>query len=725
MDKIFQYKPVNNYYTYVRASLYLQENKLDMVRQMLIGKENWHFPGPYAVLLAQIHYETEARGNHPFAAKMQKIQVYYTYMALMAGKSENRNIFIDEGFLTEAKNCYEIESTHEMELVLQGVSDWKTMKSEEKAEYLWALFETEYNLANFFLYVLSLFVRDTLKSLDPFWHNYYWDYVIGCEPNYGFLRYQLSEVAADEFLIITDEYFDAEHAALIENLLRTLGKKCNSVCWIDENQVVSQLKKMLEKKNYYNLIASRFSMIKLKQNGMVDYAECLSEYRGEIHFDDISFGYLGNYTEYVSRIYRYNFKKELEKEDFYLFSVVIPARNSANTLRYTLQTVLKQRAIEKEEYEIIVSDNSTDGNESVKNLIEELSEPQIKYYKTPVDLPLQKSFEFAYGKARGSYIIPLGSDDGMLPWALETLKKMVLQYNNENVVCWERGFFQWSGTNSVQSGKFVVPRSYRKDCYQESLVNGIETLKSQTAVNGTLIYGIPLYYINTAFRRKYLKDILDKTGKILDGYTQDINMAIKGLALNDNFLFLKYPLTIAGMADQSLGANMAIAAKNNVELINKLKTETPRGYGFTPVKAELPFQVIASTEGLFWSEFFRDYAEDCFREKLNKIIQGHDFKKTFLILTGCRSRKALDYIMILEKLHYNAWCLDDELGMWYDQVLYPAATEKLYWTGEEELAETGYETGFSDNGGLVLDARQFGVDNIAEAVELFQKITNL
>ena len=427
----------------------------------------------------------------------------------------------------------------------------------------------------------------------------------------------------------------------------------------------------------------------------------------------------------MSRIYQYDFIEGLKKKDKCLFSVVIPARNSAYTLRYTLQTVLQQRGIEKEEYEIVVSDNSTGGNTAVKQLIDEMSEPRIKYYKTPVDLPLQKSFEFAYGKAVGTYIIPLGSDDGMLPWALETLKKMVLQYKNENVVCWERGFFQWSGSNSVQSGKFVVPRSYRKDCYQESLVNGIETLKSQADVNGTLIYGIPLYYINTAFRRKYLKDILDKTGKILDGYTQDINMAIKGLALNDNFLFLKYPLTIAGMADQSLGANMAIAAKNNVELINKLKAETPRGYGFTPVKAELPFQVIASTEGLFWSEFFRDYAEDCFREELNKIIQGHDFKKTFLILTGCRSRKALDYIMILEKLHYNAWCLDDELGMWYDQVLYPAATEKLYWTGEEELAETGYETGFSDNGGLVLDARQFGVNNIAEAVELFQKITNL
>ena len=42
MDRIFMYKPVDNYYTFVRASIYMQENDLDMVRQTINGRENWY-----------------------------------------------------------------------------------------------------------------------------------------------------------------------------------------------------------------------------------------------------------------------------------------------------------------------------------------------------------------------------------------------------------------------------------------------------------------------------------------------------------------------------------------------------------------------------------------------------------------------------------------------------------------------------------------------------------
>lgn len=728
MDRIFMYKPVDNYYTFVRASIYMQENDLDMVRQTINGRENWYFPGPYAVLLAQLQYETEAKALHPFEAKMQKILAYYVYVALIEGKSEDRDIFIDEQFVEEAKKCYEAELLCEKELVSYGKSDWENESGERQADYLGRLFAVEYNLSNYFLCTLCLYVRDQLKRPDNSFYDFYRKYVVESEPNIGFLGQELGSESTDEFIVITDDYLNKTYTDLVEKLLKQLGKACHIVCKRNEDGkwLVGQLENFLEKKAYYTLIASRFTMIQLRQNGMGKKVECLSEYRGKIHLDAICFGYVGDYTEYISRIYQYDFAGEMAKEDECLFSVVIPARNSAYTLQYTLQTILQQQNIEKEEYEIIVSDNSSSGNIAVRELIEKMDDPQIRYCKTPVDLPLHKSFEFAYGKARGRYIIPLGSDDGMLPWAFETLKKITLKYGRENVICWERGFFQWSESNSPQKGKLVIPRNYKKGDYQETLTDGLEALREQIAENGKLIYGRPLYYINTAFKRSYLKEMLDKTGKILDGYTQDVNMAIKGMILNKQFLSVCYPLTIAGMADGSLGARMGADVVTSRELIENVKNETPRGYGFTPLKSEMPFLVVDSTEGLFWAELFRDYAEECYRDKLNQIMQGHDFKDTFILLTGSRGRNSLDYVMSLEKLRYNAWCLSDELGQWCDRVLYPAATQKLYWTGnEKESVEMDFQAGFGENGGLTLDARQFDVRDIKEAVNLFQRIVNL
>jgi glycosyltransferase involved in cell wall biosynthesis len=724
LDEIFYYKPVDNYYTYVRASLFLNDDDFENVWMTLSGKDNWYFPGPYAPLLAQIQYEACFRTKFPYEAKMYKILSYYTYVAATTGINSSRKSFFNEDFISETEACYEGESAAERILLESYESDVTV-----SLEFLEKLFSVEYNLGHNFLCIVLLLLHDKYQSEQHELYDFFWTHIFDNEPNAGYLIQEIEKTKGNHFVIILDEYCGWKEGQLIAVIFKQLGQECTLIPGekIDNTTLKNQLEQLLQEKEYSNLIASRSMFVKLQEHGFGSELQCLTEYKGDIHIDEICFGYLGGYTKYISRIYQYDYQKELEKLDTYLFSIIIPARNSAYTLQYTLRTILKQRGIKPEEYEIIISDNSVNGSKDIKNLVDQFHDARICYYITPVDLPLQRSFEFAYGKAKGKYIIPMGSDDGMLPWALETLKKMIDLYADQNIIGWERGFFQWTESQSPQKGKFVIPSNYQKENYTEEIFDGIATLLNQINQNGASLYSIPLLYINTAFRRSFLLELLNETGRILDGYTQDVSMTIKSLLFNKTFLYLHYPLTIAGMSDHSLGSRMAFDTESNAALRENIRSETPRGFGSAIVDASFPFLVIPSTEGMFWSEFFRVYTTQELKPVMNQLIEKHDFKETFITLTGTRSRNALDYLPLLEKLRYNAYYLDTQLGKWFEEVVYQAATSKAFQKMEDsdDQSKAFYTSGFTSDGGLILNAEEFQVFTIQDAVELFRKIVNL
>jgi len=73
-----------------------------------------------------------------------------------------------------------------------------------------------------------------------------------------------------------------------------------------------------------------------------------------------------------------------------LFSIVIPTRDRPNLLKDAIQSALNQ---EFDDYEIIVSDNST--NSETQKLVSEFESKKIKYFRTPRLLDMPKSWEFA------------------------------------------------------------------------------------------------------------------------------------------------------------------------------------------------------------------------------------------------------------------------------------------------------------------------------------------
>jgi glycosyltransferase involved in cell wall biosynthesis len=103
------------------------------------------------------------------------------------------------------------------------------------------------------------------------------------------------------------------------------------------------------------------------------------------------------------------------------FSIIIPTRDRARTLRHCLRTVTTQTYAD---LEIIVSDNCSQDN--TREIVESCGDPRIVYLNTGKRVGMSSNWEFALAAARGQWIGFLGDDDGMLPGCFEALEKLAI-----------------------------------------------------------------------------------------------------------------------------------------------------------------------------------------------------------------------------------------------------------------------------------------------------------
>ena len=100
-----------------------------------------------------------------------------------------------------------------------------------------------------------------------------------------------------------------------------------------------------------------------------------------------------------------------------------------------------------------------------------------------------------------------------------------------------------------------------------------------------IFYSLPLLYINSGFRRSYLSEILHRTGRVLDGASQDGYMSVVNLCLNDHVIQIQCPLTIAGQSGHSVGVQ-SITFKDDLLREAKVWSIHP------PVHAQRGFYVM-------------------------------------------------------------------------------------------------------------------------------------
>jgi glycosyltransferase involved in cell wall biosynthesis len=93
-------------------------------------------------------------------------------------------------------------------------------------------------------------------------------------------------------------------------------------------------------------------------------------------------------------------------QDTILVSVCIPAYNNARSFRRTLISVVQQTLAE---CEIVVTDDSS--NSEVKEVVSEIADPRIRYYRNERRLGAPANWNRALTLARGKYIKIMHHDD--------------------------------------------------------------------------------------------------------------------------------------------------------------------------------------------------------------------------------------------------------------------------------------------------------------------------
>lgn len=744
LDDVFKIKPVTILYFNVKAKLLCEIGKYEEAAELLNGKINICFPEKEYIESCKILQRIcKALNREAVYKKYCCYENYLRYMLELDKKSliyirelEERIIKLENKFLKFLNN------------------------TEIQVELSDAYFESMYTTEATIMYALSI-----KEGNNNYNESEAFNEKIAFEINHTFLlEYLLYENGSFIIVSNTDNY---NRSRAIANALKKLNQKVFVIMpavsvqvenkielsdtieismnnlELDENGIVrvrpvelvyggeiignnthlilEQLSKATENDFSILLSTGRFFTSLNNISGVKKRMQRLSAFTGDFFENNFAFGYFGNYTSYISNIYGFDVQNEINKPNECEFSIVIPVRNSAESLRYTLLTCLEQREINYKDYEIVISDNSNSEYIEVEKLVKEMNDSRIKYFRTPKELPLSRSFEYAFLKAKGEFIFAIGADDAVLPWGLKTIREALKKLPNDDVVQWDRGFFVWPNNDKAtsQAGQFLISKPYKDENIKIQRQKSIDKLM-RVVINPSEMYGMPMLYINSGFRRSYIKKILASTGRLWDGTSQDIYMGLVNLLINETIPNLEYPITIAGMTVASEGINSNRGNRSNKKVIKRIFADSAFGI-VIPYGDCHKFLHVDLDIGVFYSSFFR-VLELEEKGTMSIIASGIDWKKVFHTVASGLACDDLRYDFNIKSLRYSAYYHSDKIGEWFDNTVLDIIMSPKNVVKNEQKS---YFEGFTQQGGLQLDARKFGVTNIYEATKLFENICNL
>lgn len=455
---------------------------------------------------------------------------------------------------------------------------------------------------------------------------------------------------------------------------------------------------------------SETAVMRNRIDNLVDYDNILLT-------DYMAFGWAGSYLEHVGALYGMDAGAAVAAEAECRFSVVIPVRNSAGTLQHTLRTCLNQRY--RGDFEIVISDNSTEGNTEVCEFCRTVKDKRVRYCRTPRELPLTKSFEYAFLQAKGEYIFSLGADDAMLPWTLEVWDKVIREYPEEEIFLWDRGFYAWPGFNGGQQHQFAIPGRYRKDgieCGRQVPMQYLD-LALEEPRN---MYLLPMLYINSGFRRGFMRKLLDETGRMWDGGSQDLYMGVMVAALEEKIIKIDYPLAIAGMSPTSVGALANRAVKGTADkqsLLEHMKRESSLAvYSQSGTECLMP-QISQDVFGLYSAVLRvvergmmpRHWLEDRF-----------DWKRWYVNGFLAMDSRNIYYDVGIRRMRCAAKMQGKEFLDWLEESICRQAYTPMLPMEEMEGAKRYMEE--DTEYGRVLDASKYGVKNVFDASLLMEEL---
>ena len=255
-----------------------------------------------------------------------------------------------------------------------------------------------------------------------------------------------------------------------------------------------------------------------------------------------------------------------------LISIIIPTRDRADYLKYSVQTALK---IDDIEIEVIVSDNAS--SDHTKKIISSIKDNRLKYINTGKRVSMRENFEFALKASSGEYVIFFGDDDGIIPDQFKYLRNILLKYKPD-ALSWDFLTYVWpiKGYGKKTGGLRFVKKKIFGNVNQVNNKESKETLLNADFANESIL---PRIY-HGCMSRHFLDTLINKDGIYFCSRSPDLHISFRATQKGGRFFKVNHPFSINGISPASTGGGMRSQDKTDksisksLEFISESKKDT-------------------------------------------------------------------------------------------------------------------------------------------------------
>ncbi|VTT96638.1 Glycosyltransferase involved in cell wall biogenesis OS=Methylocystis sp. (strain SC2) GN=BN69_1219 PE=4 SV=1: Glycos_transf_2 [Gemmataceae bacterium] len=378
------------------------------------------------------------------------------------------------------------------------------------------------------------------------------------------------------------------------------------------------------------------------------------------------------------------------------FSVVIPTRERADTLRHALRTCLDQTF---DDYEVIVSDNC--GSPATRAVVDEIGSDKVRYLRTSEPVAMSTNWEFAVSHARGDYVIVIGDDDGLLPHGLAELDRLTREHDAP-AVRWHAAFYTWPTIALAGQGDYLqVPldrRLYTRD--------GAATIREVAAFR-TFYSELPMVY-HGAVRRDVLDALRVRVGSVFPHPLPDVYSGFAVAHLVNRYLVTTVPMSVSGQSRESNGVATLFRGEQQEVTREFRHLNVKDGLRAEPTVPDLsvfPEVPVADAFAFAQRTLFPDAKVQLDRRVLSR---------------ACLSAVRAEDLSAAKREVRRSLSDDSDLVAWFDGELADAPHAPRPPVNYFRPTRLGVE-----GGALHLDAAAFDVSDVAGAARLCARLLNL
>ncbi|HVK15862.1 MAG TPA: glycosyltransferase family 2 protein [Fimbriiglobus sp.] len=274
------------------------------------------------------------------------------------------------------------------------------------------------------------------------------------------------------------------------------------------------------------------------------------------------------------------------------FSIVIPTRERADTLRWSLQTAIDQ---DFDSFEIVVCDNHS--SQETRDVVEAAASPRLRYVRAPRPLAMSANWELAVGEANGEYVTVLGDDDGLLPFALAEADHLIRRHGANALRC-QRGLYTWPTLPDPADANFLhLPLTrYVKECDAREWIGKLARFEVGADM-------LPMVY-NSFIHRNIIARHRELAGKVFASAYPDIYSGIGLGYVAGRFLSVGLPLNVAGLSGRSNGMATLLRDARNPIASEFFQLSRSDGYPPHPTVPDLPVWPVPTLDSF---QYARDH----------------------------------------------------------------------------------------------------------------------